>query len=174
MPAAVIWLAAGHTFGEVNVQLDPAGRYWNFVTLLIDARAQTWQAYAGSLSEPVPCGRGMPFTGTAATFGSYCTLEPVQSGAPPASAFTPRTTPDSHTFIAARIAATALPPGGAAEKREFAGNPGWLTRARGWTVMLALLPSGESAVFAGTGTTEQCQQLGADFLRLGADPTSLR
>jgi hypothetical protein len=174
MPVAVVWLAAGHTFGEVNVQLDPAGHYWNFVTLLIDARTQTWQAYAGSLSKPTPCGRGLAFTGAASTFGSYCTLEPVQSGAPPARAVTSWTTPDSHTFIAARIAAAALPPSGSAEKRVFADHSGWLTQAKGWTVMLVPLSSGESAVFAGTGDTEQCQQFGSDFLRLGADPAILR
>lgn len=174
MPAAVVWLAAGQTFGDVIVQLDPAGRYWNLVTLLIDTRSQTWQAYAGGIPTPTPCGSGKQFTAPSATFGSYCTLEPVQSDAPPSGAVIIWTAPDSRIFIADRIAAAALPPGGAAQMKVFAGYSGWLTQSHGWTVMLALLPSGESAVFAGTSDAEKCQQLGSDFLRLGADPASLR
>ena len=173
-PAAVVWLAAGSTFGEVVIQLDPAGRFWNLVTLLIDARSQTWQAYAGDLPTPTACGSGMPFAGGASTFGAHCTLEPVQSGTPPMRTTTIWTTPDSRTFIAARIAAGALPPEGSAVSGVFAGDSGWLLQSNGWTVITVLLSSGETAVFAGTGNSAQCQQLGVDFLKLGADPASLR
>jgi hypothetical protein len=80
LPVAVGWLATGRTFGVAVVQLDPAGHFWNLVWLVLARSGQVWQAEAGDLPQPTPCGPGRPFSGPLAVFGPACTSGVVSSG----------------------------------------------------------------------------------------------
>jgi hypothetical protein len=173
-PAAAVWLAAGQTFGIIAVQLDPAGQYWNLVTMTVDASKRSWQVLAGDIPPTTPCGQGTPFSARFAAFGSYCEVEPVRSGSTsPITAVTLWTTPHSQRFITARITASALRPARGTQALTIANDPGWLLSASGWNAVVVLLPDGDTIPFAGTADAQYCQELAAQFVRLGADPWAL-
>lgn len=173
LPTITIWLASGHTFGVVIVQLDPEGAYWNLVTLTFDPDASAWQANAGDLPRPVACGQGKPFAGRYTSFGAYCTLVPVRSGSIPAMSLTNWTTPHRETFVAGHVAATIERPTSGTTPLRDSKYQSWLSHEANWTIVAAILPDGDSAFFASTGDAQRCQDLAADFLRLGSDLMAL-
>jgi hypothetical protein len=173
-PAGVVWLAAGESFGEAVVQLDPAGQYWSVAQLLPDAASQVWQANAGTLPTPTPCGAGQLFAGSAAALGSTCIRDYSYRSVLPTWQSTLWTTPQAQTFLAERIAAPARRPAEGAVAVTVAGSAGWQVMGLGWTVVVAQLHDGATALLAGTADAQRCLDLAIRFVTLGADPAQLQ
>jgi hypothetical protein len=166
LPAATTWLASGPAFGMAVVQLDPAGTFFDLVTVEVDAETHTWTG-GGATLPGGDCGDPGSAYGPL-TFP----LKVCQSGnggkyATPSSPSRYAYTwwySGASVFILYRWNPIDLRPTADATTVEIGGHPGWLTTHGAYSSVVVRTTSHETVLFSGTASPTMMEQLTAEAL----------
>ena len=154
-PAANIWLATGShpAIGLALSQLDAAGQFFSAGVITVDPGSGWWTLTDTTLVlRPAP-GGGVPADqeeGRAWTLppGTYSSASVDVPDTPPGGSLQLWVSDRGQEFVLARLYSTLLPPVGST-RVTLAGQPGWLTSQRDFTIIVLVLKTG---IYQGLGT----------------------